>query len=583
MKGFRILVCTALCSALMALMSACLPSGGTGDGDGGNNGTVSDETGEYENNNDKINLPEIATDADDINAQFSLADVTAHTMKDGEVYTVQQGGTYLINGTATNARIEVRAKGERVRLVLDGVNIINADSAAIDVNKAEKCIITLAAGSENTLTDGETYALDQGEDEPSAALFCKGALTINGEGKLTVNARYNNGIQSKSVMRIMGGDITVIAAGDGIAAKDGLLIADGNVIINSADDGIKLTGRDEGRGSVNFAGGKVDITSGGDGVQAENQLSVTGGEISITAGCGADAVLNEADSAKGLKSAAAVVMGSGRVIIDSADDGLHSDKDIALAGGGISVESGDDGIHADGSVTLSGAVVNVLKSYEGVEGQTVNIDGGKLYVNASDDGINATHSSGGDAFTPAINISGGYTVVSAGGDGLDSNGNITMSGGTVLVYCGSGGSDAALDYDKTFLISGGTLIAAGPSGMAQTPSANSSVNTLHVRFNSTQTAGRAINIRGGDLDLTVLPPVAFSSLVISSPMIESGESYTVSCGGDAQEEKDGVGKDYSGGTVLAEVTVTSSVTNIGFGGSWFPGGGGSRPDDGRPR
>jgi hypothetical protein len=135
----------------------------------------------------------------------------------GSTVTISAAGTYQVSGILNDGQIIVDTTDtENVTLILTGVDITSKTSAPIYVANAEKMILTLAAGSENIVTDGDTYlALDEG-GEPNDAVFSKDDLTINGEGALTVNANYNNGIASKDDLKITGSTITVNAANDGI-------------------------------------------------------------------------------------------------------------------------------------------------------------------------------------------------------------------------------------------------------------------------------------------------------------------------------------------------------------------------------
>jgi hypothetical protein len=54
-------------------------------------------------------------------------------------------------------------------------------------------------------------------------------------------------------------------------------------------------------------------------------------------------------------------------------------------------------------------------------------------------------------------------VVNADGDGLDANGSIVMTDGVVIVNGPTSNRDGALDYDVSFDISGGYLVATGSS------------------------------------------------------------------------------------------------------------------------
>ena len=148
--------------------------------------------------------------------------------------TITKGGTYSINGTIEDGQIIVNAGDEdKVYIILDGANIKCSNSAPIYIKNAKKTILALADGSENTITDGQTYELeDPSSNEPNAAIFSKDDMAIIGNGKLTVNANYNNGIESNDDLKIQSGNIIVNAKNNGIKGKDRLNIADGTITIN---------------------------------------------------------------------------------------------------------------------------------------------------------------------------------------------------------------------------------------------------------------------------------------------------------------------------------------------------------------
>ena len=92
-----------------------------------------------------------------------------------------------------------------------------------------------------------------------------------------------------------------------------------------------------------------------------------------------------------------------------------------------------------------------------MEGTYVQINGGQIDIQASDDGINAGRKS--NAYSPAVVINGGDITVTVGAgdtDGIDSNGDIIVNGGTVRVN-----GNSTFDYDGNARYNGGTIIANG--------------------------------------------------------------------------------------------------------------------------
>ena len=163
-------------------------------------------------------------------------------------------------------------------------------------------------------------------------------------------------------------------------------------------------------------------------------------------------------------------------------------------------------------------------------------------------------------------MTGGNITINAGGDGIDSNGNIEMTDGVVIVNGPTNGGNGALDYDGNFNISGGTLIAVGSLGMVQTPSDASSQNSLNISV-SQQDANSIIHLEdeSGNNVLTFAPSKTYQSVVISSPEIKSNSTYKVYVGGSSTgTQSDGLysGGTYSKGTEIGSTTVSSSITSI---------------------
>ena len=144
--------------------------------------------------------------------------------------------------------------------------------------------------------------------------------------------------------------------------------------------------------------------------------------------------------------------------------------------------------------------------------------------------MNQMPDGGGEGSSSAVlTITGGEIRINAGGDGLDSNGTIAMSGGIVYVDGPVNDGNGILDYDKTFEISGGTLIGAGSSGMLQTISDSSSQAGLAVVFDSSQSAGTVVTVKdsAGKEVVSYEPSKSFTAVVLSDSEFEVGESYDI--------------------------------------------------------
>jgi hypothetical protein len=539
---------------------------------------------------------------------------------DGSSVLVSSAGTYIIEGTLDDGQVIVLTEDEaNVKLILNGAQINCSTGSAIYVAKSAKTVISLAEGTKNSVTDGTTYVLKDGEaDQPWAAIFSMSDLTINGTGSLTVTGNYKNGIASKDELKITGGTITVDAVADGIRGRDYVAVKDGSVTVRAGADGIQSNNdEDVEKGYVSIEGGTISVQSGADGIQAETNLSISGGTVNIVSGGGAAAGASygggndgggrgqrtttttgtESDSAKGLKAGNSVSITAGTIDIDAADDAVHSNNVIVIAGGILALSTGDDGVHADARLQIDGGTMNLSQSYEGLESAVIVINDGDIHVVSSDDGINVAGGSdtatanggqavgapGQDTFAESgnnsIDFNGGYTYVDAGGDGVDTNGTMRMTGGTLIVNGPTNSGNGAIDYgNSTFEMTGGVLVAAGSAGMAQAPSASSSQYAVLINFDSLLAQGTMVHIESssGEAVLTFLPTKTYQSLALSSPQLKKGETYSVYVGGACTGTiTDGVYSGaYSGGTLNTTFTISSMVTAVGAAARGFTGGGG---------
>jgi hypothetical protein len=523
-------------------------------------------------------------DSDDLNSSSTGPDISYIILEgdsitldgdgatvEGNVITITSAGTYSVSGTLNDGQIRVNTEDSvMVKLVLNGADITCSTSAPIYIINAGKTVITLANGTENYITDGNSYILeDPASDEPNAAVFSKDDLTINGDGSLTVEANYNNGITSKDDLKITGGTIIVNAVNDGIKGRDCIGIKDGTITLNAGGDGMQSNNDvDSEKGFVFIEGGTFNIIAGADGIQAETGILITGGDMTIATGGGS--TVSTTDTAKGIKAGINITIEGGTINIDSADDSIHSNDSITINGGDITLASRDDAIHADSTLQINGGRINITTCYEGIESSDITINYGDIHLVSSDDGINAVSGNGGtampgrpgqdaggaampgrpgqDAGNNYLYINGGYIVVDALGDGFDVNGSVYMTSGSLIINGPIRNDNGALDYTGVFQMTGGFLVAVGSAGMAQAPSASSTQDSAALRYSSLQPAGTMIHIQTEDGEgvLTFVPTKAYQAVVLCSPQLKKGVTYIVYSGGSSTGTvTDGL---YSGGT-----------------------------------
>ena len=483
---------------------------------------------------------------------------------------ITEEGVYLLSGSLSGRVIVDAPDTAKVQIVLDNATLTDPTSAALEIRQADKVFVTLAEHSQNTLENGGTFE----EDKVDGALFSKADLTLNGAGNLTVTSPSGHGIVGKDDLVITGGAYIINCASHGLDANDSIRIADASLTVSAGKDGLHAENNDDAqKGFVYLESGTFILTAEGDGISAAHTLTVVDGNFTVTAGGGsengtktasdnyggfmgggmmpggmmppgggggrprtASAVIGtteESTSMKGLKSGADLKICGGTFTIDSADDAIHANASLAITGGRFDIASGDDGIHAEDTLSISAGTIAVSESYEGLEALHVQVSGGTVSLTATDDGINAAggvDNSGMGGGNGSIVISGGDISINASGDGIDANGSLEITGGYTVVCGPTVGDTATLDYDSTAVISGGTFIGTGASGMAQTFSGGSQgIIALQV---GQQTAGTLIRITdssGREL-IRHEPELNFAVVILSSPDMVSGEEYTVTVG-----------------------------------------------------
>jgi hypothetical protein len=301
---------------------------------------------------------------------------------EGNIVTISDEGTYVLSGTLMDGQIVVDAEDtDKVQLVLNGVTLSSADNAPIYIKNADKVFITLAEGSENTLTDG-AERVQSDDSNVDAVIFSKADLTINGSGVLNITGNYKHGIVSKDDLIITGGTLNITALKDALNGKDCVKIKDGifNLTVTDGNGIQSKNGDDATKGYVYICGGEINVLNGQEGIEG-TALVIDGGMIDITV---QDDGLNAASGNSSSETEESAGFGRGGEMEN--DTNCY----ISINGGTITIDAGGDGIDSNGSIYVTG---------------------GTTYVSGPEDNENA---------------------------GLDYNGSAQITGGTFVVTGSSG-------------------------------------------------------------------------------------------------------------------------------------------------
>ena len=323
-----------------------------------------------------------------------------------------------------------------------------------------------------TLAKGSTNTIEDIEvaesEELNAAIYSKSDLTINGSGKLIVNGKYEHGIKSSDDLKMLGGSFVITAANDGLNANDALNIKD----------------------SV------IEISAKGDGIHSDKNVYIDGKSLNIK----------------------------------ESEEGIEG-KVVDIVSGDIDIKSSDDGINAtDSSLKTDNLPADVQEKIknrpERPEGEAVP-EGEMQRPEGMPRGGGFENQEGTE-----IIIRGGDLYIDASGDGIDSNGNLTVSGGKVVIEGSGGRGDGAIDYNGTGLVTGGEVLALGGNDMIQSFSSESAQSHIVVTAKESIAVGAKITIKdeAGKVLYEHINKKAFSALVYSSKDLVKSKNYTVQIG-----------------------------------------------------
>jgi len=204
--------------------------------------------------------------------------------------------------------------------------------------------------------------------------------------------------------------------------------------------------------------------------------------------------------------------------------GIQALGALAVSGGSLEIQARLNGILSDGDVAISGGDISITDCYEGIEGRTVTISGGRISIVSRDDAINA---SGGAALNDMfVRITGGDVYLHALGDGIDSNGNIFLEGGRLNISAPSRFFEGAIDFDGFFLVSGGEMVTAGS---VRGVSPDSTQPIIVITSIGLWASGSVIDVRDmdGNILLEYASRNAFSHMGLTSGRFRVGETYAL--------------------------------------------------------
>jgi trimeric autotransporter adhesin len=498
--------------------------------------------------------------------------VVSSAVKDG-IHTnegyYQRGGTVQV--TSTSDGIDA---GDGPVEVSDGsLTVVNsvADKAAVKSGSG----LSVSGGVLDLTVQGNQ---SKGLKATDIALT-GGTVTIHTSGGVVLvpsgsgyDPSYCAGVKADDQVLLDGCQLTITAtgtAGRGVSS-------DGTVVIQSGALSVTSSG---GGGSYTNEEGQTDAYHG-PCVNADGDITLSGGAVTLShSGSGGRGITTDTNVSIGttLSSPTLHVTTTGAAIPLAGEDSfeakaIKADSLVTVNNGNITIGATDDAIKSEVRTDVYGGLITISNSYEGLESPNIYIHGGEMHVTSTNDCLNGTYGGGGEANDGSmVNISGGYVHLSApAGDGIDSNGNLTIGGGTVLVHGPGSAPEVGVDVNGTFLVNGSFMVISQfNSNMIEVPSNSSTQRTVLFKTTTSISAGTLFHVEtsGGTSVLTFKPARTYSSILFSSSSLAAGTSYKVYTGGTCTGTlQDGLytGGTYSGGTLKTTFTSTSMVQTVNF-------------------
>ena len=487
--------------------------------------------------------------------QVTLAAQTATVTGQGasfsdQTLTISQAGTYVLTGSGKNLKLVVEAADtDQVYLVFQNLTL-EGEGTLLQVNKAHEVVISLAEGSQNALT--ENQASD--DKKVKATIHSQVPLTLNGTGSLTLTALTKNALEVEDDLKVLGGTYTVKAANHGFKAEGALAIEVATLTIEAGKDGLHAE-HDETteRANISLNPTQLSIAATEDGVDAGNELTIKGGTITVS------------QSEEGLEARVIRQLG-GDVTIKSSDDGVNASagsssktsdtsatskttdasatSNTADTSSSASQATSDSATASapDSQATADPAATSQTDQANKDKNQTPPAppagqappQGGQPPQNGQ--GPGGMPPGGQEESDPSLQIilEGGTLTIDAEGDGIDSNGTVTISGGSLVVNGSVQGGNGPLDAAGDITITGGRVWALGTSDMLQGFAQGST--QASITANIAGTAGQTLIILDANGKEVARQTASkdFQAVIMSSADLVDGQTYTIQVEGTTQ-------------------------------------------------
>ena len=452
--------------------------------------------------------------ANHITAQVTGARVAV--IQDAEVATEY---TYTLQGTSSSGCF-YHAGAYKMTLALNGVNLTNPDSAAINIQNSKRIAVQLVDGTTNTLADGAS-------NTKKATFLVKGHAEFAKGGSLTITGNKKHALACNEYMEVKKtvGTITIVnAVADAINVAQYFQMNGGTINIQSCgDDGIQVDAEDtaipEEDGHVLIKGGTLTINGSAAGtkcIKAEGNVDIQGGTLTLkhTGIPVWDADKSKIKEATGIGTDRNLTINGAEAVVNinmtgNGARGLKCDSTMTCTAGNIDINcSGGDWAYstvdtssvkcakADYAFILNGASMKcttVKDEAVGVHSEgAVLISDGTLTLNTYDHGIKSDYD---------MEITGGtitYNINGPASKALKSEGNMHISGGNISGTVSGGGetasdqttsASAGIKCDYNVTIDGGTfdLKATGKGDKGMSIDGDLIINDGNIKVSTTGT------------------------------------------------------------------------------------------------